>query len=161
LDVGPVLLDGQVVVPDLNQVPIGDLSLAVDALPVDANPVVAVEVLDLDVAVDPKNARVLARDVALGKTDRVSLVTPDGDLGPGKRDHRAAALGVFNDQLHRAGQLIEKPRVVGEKGTRRAPFFRGFAKANACLGGSACVQTCIRPRSLLALGAVLSCTACL
>ena len=95
-------LERQIVIADLDQIAVGHLHLAGDAIAIDTNAVVAAEVFDQYMTVGPHQPRMAAGHVPLREPDRVPFLTADGDLVPHKGDDGLPALIVFDDQLQHA-----------------------------------------------------------
>ena len=87
-------LDAEIVVTDLDQVAF------LDAVAVDAQPVVGAQILDDQRAVVLDQPGVPAGDVPFGQLDGVAILTADRDLFPYEGDDGLAPLVVLDDELH-------------------------------------------------------------
>src|SRR5262249_51755581 len=66
---------------------------------VDADAVVAAEILDVDFTVVAEDARVTARHVPLGEPDGVAFLAPDRDLVADQRDLCCLSLVILDHKL--------------------------------------------------------------
>ena len=96
----------QLVVADLDLVPLAQRRRRGDLRAVDPDAGEAGEILDVERAVLAREARVLARDVPLGQPDGVPLQPTDGHLVPRERNDRGLTLIVFDAQLEH-GETLE------------------------------------------------------
>ena len=96
-------LEVELVVADLDLVADAQRDALGDPRVVDADAVVAAEVLDLDLAVVAQDPGVAARHVPLGEPDRVAFFATDRDLVTDQRDDCRLPFVILDHQLeHRA-----------------------------------------------------------
>ena len=103
---GFFVLNREVVVADLNEVAIGHLHLAGDAVAVDANTVVAAQVFDEHLGLLTNQFGMTARHVSLGQPNGVAFLPTDRDFVPYKGNDGFSALVVFDDQLEHARKVL-------------------------------------------------------
>ena len=88
-----------------------DVRASIDAIAVELDAVVAVDVFDEDVSVLLDQPGVLAGDVPLGQTDRIALLPADRDLVPDEGNDGGLALVVLDDELvHALEARHRRPR---------------------------------------------------
>ena len=93
-------LDAEIVITDLDQIPFLHGRRTLDLVAVDPDPGVAAEILDHHHAVALPEARVLARDIALGELDRVPVLATDRHFVAHNWDDCFPAFVVLDDELH-------------------------------------------------------------